>query len=173
MSADETGADEGTGMEQGRGTEGGEAVGGLPSWAREEERARGRQKEPEGGTQHPRLTPTARQAKYILSAVQPPHRPSPELLHAPKQKLSPLNTYSPAPGVCHPTFCLYEFDDSRDLMWVASHSVPFLLLQRCIPCPVPPLPSGPQPRHIQGRAPSPSSSWAPALRKEATFSFLL
>lgn len=74
-------------MEEGRGTEGGEAVGGLPSWA-------GRQEEPEGCMQHPRLTPTARQAKYIHFAVQPPHRPAPELFHVPKQKPSPLNTHS-------------------------------------------------------------------------------
>lgn len=60
----------------------------------------------------------------------------------------------PAPGVCHPTFCLYEFDDSRDLMWVGSHSVPFLLLQPCIPsCPSPSLWSPAQTLREQGPQP--------------------
>lgn len=82
-----------------------------------------------------------------------PHRPSPGRFHVPRQTLSPLDSHGPAARSHHPT-SVYEWDDSRDRMWVGSHSTPFLLLQRW----------SPPPRHLGGRA---SSRWAPALRKGA------
>eukprot|EP00070_Physeter_catodon_P027454 XP_028334348.1 receptor-interacting serine/threonine-protein kinase 1 isoform X2 [Physeter catodon] len=57
-----------------------------------------------------------------------PHHPSPELFLLPKLKLYPSDhnspfPFRPAPGRQPSTFCLYEFDSSRDLLEVASHSV--------------------------------------------------